>query len=164
MIPWWVWAFLVAVGALWYYGDYKYDAGRAEVQALWDTQKAKDAAEIKRLKEESGKVTERVVTEYVDRVKVVREKGDTIIKQVPVYVTVENDAACTVNRGFVSLWNRSNKGFVSGAPARTDGEASEVRLSDIAAQHAREATICRSTETQLESLQDWVSEQRRVHQ
>jgi hypothetical protein len=45
----------------------------------------------------------KVVTEYIDRVRVVSEESDAIIKEVPFYVPVQADAACTTNRSFVRL-------------------------------------------------------------
>ena len=33
---------------------------------------------------------------------------------------------------------------------------SEIRLSDVILQHNAEATVCKETEQQLKSLQDWV--------
>ena len=105
------------------------------------------------------KVTTEVVTKYIDRMVVVKEKGDTIIKKVPVYVSVKDDSKCTVNSGFVRLWNSANQMSVPGATNSVDGGSGEVVLSDIAAQHIKEATICTGTETQLNSLQDWVRQQ-----
>lgn len=105
------------------------------------------------------KVTTKVVTQYVDRIKVVKEKGDTIIQKVPVYVTVKDDSRCIVNTGFVRLWNSANQMSVPGAPNSTDGQPSEVVLSDIATQHGKESTVCIGTETQLNSLQQWIKEQ-----
>jgi len=34
---------------------------------------------------------------------------------------------------------------------------SEIKLSDVILQHNLEATVCKETEQQLKSLQDWVS-------
>lgn len=51
-----------------------------------------------------------VVTQYVNRIRIVREKGETIIKEVPVYVPVQADAACTLNRGFVRLHDAAAAG------------------------------------------------------
>ncbi len=51
-----------------------------------------------------------VVTQHVNRIRVVREKGETIIKEVPVYVPVQADAACTINRGFVRLHDAAAAG------------------------------------------------------
>lgn len=50
----------------------------------------------------------KTVTEYVDKVKVVRQKGETVIKEVPVYITKDVDSGCTIPNSFGLLWNASN--------------------------------------------------------
>jgi len=50
----------------------------------------------------------KTVTEYVDKVKVVRQKGETIIKEVPVYITKDVDGGCIIPNSFGLLWNSSN--------------------------------------------------------
>ena len=151
-VPWQVWAGLALVVSFWWWGGNRYEQGRLDLLA----EQAEAAAKIEDAQED---VTEKVVVEYRDRVQVIREKGDTIIREVPVYVTVKDDAACTINNGFVRLWNDANKGEVSESPAGTDGAPSGVVLSDVAAQKALEAKLCRETEQRLISLQDWVLQQ-----
>lgn len=102
------------------------------------------------------KVTVQVVTKYVHDKEIVYEKGNTIIKHVPVYITSQDDNSCTINNGFVRLWNSANSLSVPGTSSSTDAAPSSIVLSDIAAQHAREAGICIGTETQLRSLQGWI--------
>ena len=75
--------------------------GASHVQARWDAAIQQQALQTAAIRERQAQATVKVVTQYVDRVRVVREKGDTIIKEVPIYVPVQADAACTINRGFV---------------------------------------------------------------
>lgn len=132
--------------------------GAAHVQIRWDLDDAqRDAAIAKRQVRVADKVAN-VVTRYVDRVQIVREVGETIIKEVPVYVTEESDRRCVVPAGFVSMWNGANRGELPAPDGAADEAASEVVLSDIAAQHGREAKQCRETEEQLIALQDAVRE------
>lgn len=142
----------IILGAMWYYGNTRYVDGQADIQAKWDK-------ELQRQKENSHKISVGVITKYVDRIKVIHEKGDTIIKKVPVYVTRKDDSKCTVNRGFVSLWNSSNKGLLPATSRTVNAEPSAVKLSDIASQHSREVGICKVTEQTLVSLQAWVREE-----
>jgi hypothetical protein len=77
--------------------------------------------------------TTRVVTEYVDRVQVVRERGDTITKEVPVYVTPTADAACAVPVGFVQLHDAAAAGIPpAGTAGDPDAPAAGVTLSVVA--------------------------------
>lgn len=50
----------------------------------------------------------KTVTEYVDKVKVVRQKGETVIKEVPVYITKDVDSGCVIPNTFGLFWNASN--------------------------------------------------------
>lgn len=103
-------------------------------------------------------VLRQVVTNYVDRVKTIRVQGEMRIKEVPIYVTAQDDAACSINAGFVRLWNAANAGTpISPDPSGADEAPSGVSLSDTAAQHDREATYTRQLEEQLISLQNAVS-------
>ena len=77
--------------------------GAGHVQAQWDAAIQQQALQTAAARERHAQATVKVVTQYVDRVCIVREKGGTIIKELPVYVPVQADAACTINRGFVRL-------------------------------------------------------------
>lgn len=136
--------------------------GAAHVQIRWDLETA-DRNRIQA--EHQVRVANRItttVTRYIDRVRIIREAGETIIREVPVYVTEEADRRCLVPDGFVRLWNGANRGELPNpvpAPAgAADEAASAVVLSDIAAQHGREARQCRETEEQLINLQDALRE------
>ena len=63
--------------------------GAEHVQARWDASVQQQTLQATAVRERQAQATVKVVTEYVDRVRVVREKGDTIIKEVPVYVPVQ---------------------------------------------------------------------------
>lgn len=132
--------------------------GAAHVQIRWDLADARrEAATAQRQVRVADKVAA-VVTRYVDRVQIVRAAGATIIQEVPVYVTENADRRCTVPAGFVRLWNGANRGELPAADGAVDEAASAVVLSDVAAQHGREAEQCRATEEQLIALQDAVRE------
>lgn len=95
----------------------------------------------------------KVVTQYVDRVQVVREKGDTIIKEVPIYVDREADRACTVPVGFVRVHDSAAANVPVGDPRDTDAAPSGVALSAVAATVAGNYTTCHETAEQLIALQ-----------
>lgn len=94
------------------------------------------------------------VTRYVDRVHTVRVKGDTIIKEVPRYVSVQADAACTVPVGFVRLHDAAAAGTVldqdSGDP---DATASGIPLSAVAGTVVHNYTTGHVNAERLRALQ-----------
>ena len=103
--------------------------GAEHIQARWDAAAQKQALQEARLREQQAQATVKVVTQYVDRVRVVREKGDTIIKEVPVYVPAQADAACTVNRGFVRLHDAAAAGELPTPAGDPDAAAAGLALS-----------------------------------
>ena len=98
--------------------------------------------------------TTRTVTEYVDRVQVVRERGTTIVKEVPVYVTANADAACTVPAGFVHIHDAAASGDpLAGIAGDPDAPAAGVTLSVVAETLADNYTIHHATVAQVTGLQ-----------
>ena len=66
--------------------------------------------EILAAKVKQQEATVKTVVEYVDKIKVVKERGDVIVKKIPVYITKEVDSGCVIPDSFSLLWNASNSG------------------------------------------------------
>jgi hypothetical protein len=132
--------------------------GAGHVHAQWDTAVQQQALQATAVREKQAQATGKVVTEYVDRIRVVREKGDTIIKEVPVYVPVQADAACTINRGFVRLHDAAAAGELPEPARNTDAAAADIALSAVAGTVATNYQTCHETTEQLRALQTWVTE------
>ena len=94
------------------------------------------------------------VIKYVDRVKTVYVKGDTIIKEVPRYVPAEADAACTVPVGFVRLHDAAAAGDVLDPnPGAADARPSGIALSAIAGTVVGNYTECHANAERMTALQ-----------
>ena len=102
-------------------------------------------------------LSEKVVIRYVDRVRVVREVGATITKEIPVYVTAQADAACPIPAGFVRVHDAAAQGVPLGDPAGDpDAPAPGVTLSAVADTVAGNYTACHEAGAQLTALQVWL--------
>ena len=157
VIPWpyrWL-ALVLLAAALVGFGWVK---GASHVQAQWDTAVQQQTLQVAAIREQQAQATVKVVTQYVDRVRVVREKGDTIIKEVPVYVPVQADAACTINRGFVRLHDAAAAGEPPEPARDADAAAAGVALSAVAGTVAANYQTCHENAEQLRALQVWVGE------
>lgn len=132
--------------------------GAGHVQAQWDTAVQQQALQTAAIRERQAQATVKVVTEYVDRVRIVREKGDTIIKEVPVYVPVQADAACTINRGFVLLHDAAAAGELPESAGDADAAPAEIALSAVARTVAANYQTCHENAEQLRALQVWIRE------
>lgn len=132
--------------------------GANHVQAQGDAAIQQKALQAAAARERQAQATVKVVTQYVDRVRVVREKGDTIIKEIPVYVPVQADAACTINRGFVRLHEAAAAGELPEPARDTDAAAAGIALSAVAGTLAANYQSCHENAEQLRALQVWVRE------
>ena len=100
------------------------------------------------------------VTRYVDRVETIKVKGDTIIKEIPRYVPIQADAACTVPVGFVRVHDAAAAGTVlSPGPGDADAAPSGIALSAVAGTIAGNYTSCHADAEQLSTLQATLRDQ-----
>lgn len=132
--------------------------GAEHVQAKWDSAVQQQTLQAATVRQKQAEATVKVVTEYVDRVRVVREKGDTIIKEVPVYVPVQADVACTINRGFVRLHDAAAAGELPETAGDADAAPTGIALSAVAGTVAANYQTCHENAEQLRALQTWARE------
>jgi len=152
-------ALALLVALIWWrvhaYGAARYEAGQASTQAKWDKAVQRGRQEVERLKGEAGKITVQKETVYVDRIKVVREKSDAIVREVPVFVPA---GAAELPGGFRLLHDAAAAG--SSVPA----SASAADAAPVDAQAAAFTVLGNYAEyhvvaERLISLQDWVMAQ-----
>jgi len=110
-----------------------------------------------------GTVRDRIVTEYVDRVQVIEKRGQTIIKEVPVYVSEAADRACSVPVGFVRLHDATAAGLPApGSAGAADEAPSGVALSAVTGTVAGNYTSCHANAEQLSKLQEYLREHQAI--
>lgn len=143
----------IAAGLAWWVtNSYRAAIDRAD--------RAEDVARNLRVQLKNAKGATITVTEYVDRVQTIREKGDTIIKEVTRYVPAQADAACVVPHGFVRLHDAAAAGAVPD-PGTGDADAapSGVALSAVAGTVTGNYTDSHANSEQLSTLQQALRDQ-----
>lgn len=140
--------------ALFLFGWFK---GSQSVHAKWDAAIAEQAIQTANVVIKQGEATIKVVTQYVDRIKVVRERGETITKEIPVYVPVDS---CPLPAGFRVLHDAAAIGTIPD-PARI-ADAEPAPAQDVAATVTSNYGTCHEIREQLIGLQHWVGEQKRI--
>ena len=147
-------ALLAIVAGLAWWATASYNA------AVRRADQAETSAANLRMQLDNAKAATVTVTQYVDRERVIRLKGDTIIKEVPRYVPVQADAACVVPRGFVRLHDAAAAGAVPD-PDTGDADAAPagVALSAVASTVAANYTDCHVDAARLTSLQQTLRDQ-----
>ena len=150
LVKWGVIAALCAAfyGFAWYRGD------EHGTQKLIDYKGEQATAEIK-LRDAQIKVVHDVQIEYQDRIQKVYVKGDTITKEVPVYVTKADDAGCTIPIGFVREYAAMWTNTPAGPPSESDRGPSGVQLSTVARSDSGNAAACFKYKEQRDGLIDF---------
>ncbi len=146
-----------------------YQYGAARVQARWDAERQRTTLAVATTQTAQAQATTRVVTQYVDRIQTVRERGKTILKEVPIYVpstvtpvTSGPNAGCdcSLPGGFRVLHDAAAIGTLPEPTAIAD--APSVSTQDAAATVADNYLTCHVNAEQLSALQQWVIQQQAV--
>jgi len=141
-----------------------YRYGVIQEREEWSLRVSEANTRIAELETQAQKVTIKTIIEYVDRIKIVKEKGDAIIVKVPVYINKRADDGCTINDGFVVLHDAAAKNEVPESPRDSHENASDITLSTVGETIARNYQTYHEIREQLESLQQWVREQEKLHE
>ena len=103
---------------------------------------SKQAAQTVKIVKAQAKVVIETQIKYVDRIKTIYTKGETIEKQVPIYITSADNAACTINAGFVRAYDAAWQNQPAGPATDADREPAAISLTDVAETDAHNATSC----------------------
>ena len=151
-LPWKL-LILIALAAASVIGGCQY--GESRVTAAWEAEREAEKLAAAQTIATRAEVTTQVVTQYVDRIQVVKERGKEIIKEVPVYVS--SAVTCDLPGGFRVLHDAAAEGElpdparVADAPAANVETAASTIIENYATYH--------ELAEQLKALQSWVSQQ-----
>lgn len=131
-IPWKVWRTLLyfaLVLAAMLYGHHTGNATglakglkeRDRLQEAWNRSVERGKRELARKEAIRGNITVKTETVYVDRIRVVREKGSTLIQRIPALVPAD---ACLLPAGWRLSHDSAAAGTVPQAPYGADADAS----------------------------------------
>ena len=147
---------ILLIGSVYLYGGYG-------TEMKWRAEAAKLKADMDRKVALSEQNSKQVVTKYVTKTKVIKEKGDVIIKEVPKFITKDADANCVVPKSFVLLHDSAAKNEIPDSSKGVDGTASGTKLSAIGETITINYNNYHQLSERLKALQDWVSSQERIY-
>lgn len=133
-----------------------YVRGLVADQAADEARMAAWTQESVRVIKVQGEVTERVVTEYRDRIKVVTKEVEKIKHEI---VRVPTGTDCALSNEWVRLHNAAAGYLDSQAAGRTDGAAAGIAADQALPAIADNYAACRANAEQLIALQEWAREQ-----
>lgn len=156
VIPWyyrWLAIALLILGTI----AFGFVKGMKHVQDKWDSSVQKENLLVTQKVIKQGEITTKVLTQYVDRVRIVKEKGEEITKNVPIYVNTKNDADCVINHGFIVLHDSAaNQNPVPDSTGISNDSPSELKLSTVLTTITENYAIAIENSERLKALQQWV--------
>ena len=96
---------------------------------------------------------------YIDRIQVVKEKGNEIVK----YINKESDSKCELPNSFVVLHDAAAKNELPDPSRASNAGASDIKLSGATTTIVQNYGTCWEIREQLKALQEWVSEQKKLN-
>jgi hypothetical protein len=147
-------ALLTLAGTLLAFGWVK---GASHEQAKADAANLSATARTAIVRQRQAEATVQVLTKYIDRVRTVHVAGETIIKEVPVYVPADSP---DLPSGFRLHHDAAATGQLPDATGIADAPA--VPAQDVAATVAENYLTYRKNAEQLTALQEWVDRQQQI--
>lgn len=158
LIPWQIYAgvaVIVALGAAHLSLVHKaVKANDGEWEAKIAAEQAAYAKQIAALKAKQSVIVEKEVVKYRDRVKIIKEKGDAIIKEIPVLVTGE----CVLSGGVRIIHDAAAVGHLPDDPAGAARAAAGVDAITLTETVAANYAACLQNAVRLASLQQLVKD------
>jgi hypothetical protein len=136
-----------------------YMEGGISNQQEWEAKIAQVKLDTAKKETAAAETTIKVVTKYVKKIQTVKETGDVIIKEIPIYITKIDDSKCAVPNGFVLLHDSASRNEVPDTTRPVDARASEVKISGVAETVVTNYNTYYQVSEQLKALQSWVREQ-----
>jgi hypothetical protein len=161
VLPWWArWLALASAAAV--FGTICYNKGKqdeGEKHIAYVNQQAERSNKIAKAQQV---VVAQTQIKYVDRIKTIYVKGETIEKQVPIYITQADNVRFAVNAGFVRLYDAAWSGEDPGPAVDSDREPAGVSLAQVAAVDAGNAASCRGWRELALGLREYYADLQRA--
>lgn len=162
LVPAWAWRWIALALVLIAAAGFGYVKGDEHGTEKLTDYIGKQAKETVRIQSAREKIVTQTEIKYLDRIRVIYQKGEIIVKEVPVYVTPKDDAGCILTIGFVREWNAAWSGEPAGPPAESDRGPSGVPLSQAAAAEASNAATCLAYKAQRDGVIEFYRAQQKV--
>lgn len=151
---------ILAVGFAIGFGVRDYAASRSALKAA--RTEISRTNDVVRVEQKSDRATQAVAEDVATKTQAIQVRTVEIIKEVPVYVTVEADRRCDLTDGFVRLHDAAATGNspVPYSAGQSPDASGGVEASAVAATVAENYGQCLAWKAQVEGWQSWYASQR----
>lgn len=145
------------------FGAGLYFEGGRSCEVEWRNKLEVAQAEAELIKQKSKEINTKVVTKYIERVKVVKENTNAISAKVNETITEQDNANCTIPNTAILLHDHASKNIVPDTTRGTNAGASDVTLSRLLDTTVLNYGTFYEVREQLKALQDWVRDQKKIN-
>lgn len=140
-----------------------FSIGLSVNESNWQLKVKDMQVQIAELESKANEVTTKIVTQYVDKVRIVEGKTHVLIKKVPEYITKESDSKCSINVGSIELLNAAAENKVPESTGTPHEEPTDVKLSAVVENVTGNYGTYYQVVEQLKALQDWIRNQKELN-
>lgn len=157
-IPYQLWLLVGVLFSFWLYGAWQFDRGQRDIQKNWDASVIRGKAIVADLELRANTTTYVIEERIITETKVLREKADTIIKEIPIYIP--NDSP-DLPGGFRLLHDAAAR---SELPRQADLPGQPVSVADATRTITLNYATCLQWRKELDGWDRWHQEQSLVWQ
>ena len=114
-------------------------------------------AEIVKINDEAKNISEKVVIKYVTQEKIIKEKGNEIVK----YVNTKNDADCNLHNSTIELLNSAAKNNLPDPTRAIDETSAGIDFSTVKKIIIENYNKYYELKNNNDSLQEWIIKQQK---
>ena len=138
--------------------------GAASNEEKWIGKVKETEIQVVEVQVKSTQENVKVVTKYVDKVRIVKETADAIIKEIPIYITKADDAKCELSNATIVLHNSASQNTVPPGTGNIAPGTSDVKASELITTVSENYGTCYEMREQLKAWQDWYRAQKKAYE
>lgn len=138
--------------------------GAASNEEKWISKVREKEIQVVEVQVKSIQENVKIVTKYVDKVRIVKETTDAIIKEIPIYITKADDARCELSNTAIVLHNSASQNTVPPGTGNIATGTSDVKASELITTVSENYGTCYEMREQLKAWQDWYRVQKKAYE
>jgi len=138
--------------------------GAASNEEKWISKVKEKEIQVVEVEVKSVQENVKIVTKYVDKVKIVKETTDAIIKEIPIYITKADDARCELSNAAIVLHNSASQNTVPPGAGNIATGTSDVKASELITTVSENYGTYYEMREQLKAWQDWYRAQKKAYE
>jgi len=138
--------------------------GAVSNEEKWLAKVKEEEAKVAVVEVKSAEENVKVITKYVNKIQIVRETTDAIVKEIPIYITKDDDRKCELSNAAIVLHNSASQNTLPPGPGTIAPGASDVKASELLTTVTENYGTCYEIREQVKAWQDWYRIQKKTYE